>query len=263
MGTKEAPHERPMPYWCRDCQRYFSVRTGSSIGGSPLPLRKSVFAMFLYVSRPKGISSVQLAKDLGVRQKTAWFMLMRLRTAWDQAGIPQFKGPMETDETFVGGRERNKHAKKKLRAGRGAVGKAIVLGARDPHTGRVWANTIPSTKRKVLQRFIQDHAARGAVVYTDSSSSYRGIPFHHESVHQSRGEYVRGEAHTNGIESLWAIVKRSYMGTYHYMSQKHLDRHLDEFTGRNNTRGQATVNRMSGVVNGMDGRRLTYRELIK
>ena len=168
METKEAPHERPMPYWCRDCQRYFSVRTGSSIEVSALPLRKWVFAMFLYVSRPKGISSVQLAKDLGVRQKTAWFMLHRLRTAWSQAGIPPFQGPMETDETFIGGRERNKHAKKKLRAGRGAVGKAIVLGARDRRTGHVRAKQILSTKRKVLQRFVQDHAARGAVVYTDS-----------------------------------------------------------------------------------------------
>ena len=188
--THEASHAK-MRYRCTDCRSYFSAKTGTVLEGSRIPFRKWVFAIYLETTSLKGVSSMKLHRDLKVTQKTAWFMLHRLREAWAFEGDEPFSGPVEVDETYFGGREGNKHADKKQRLGRGGVGKSVVVGAKDRATNEVRAEVVDGTDAKTLQGFVADHAARGATVYTDDASAYKGMPFNHESVRHSTGEYVK------------------------------------------------------------------------
>ena len=261
--TKPVPNAKPMPYWCTSCRSYFSVRTGTTMEKSRLPLRKWAFAVYLYVTNLKGVSSMKLHRDLKITQKSAWFMLHRLREAWDESGLEQFIGPVEADETYIGGKRKNMpKAKRKTLTGRGAVGKTAVVGMKDRATNRVTARSMPATDKPTLQGFVAQHAAPGAKVYTDEASAYEGMPFDHEAVCHSAGEYVRGMAHTNGVESFWSMLKRGYHGTYHHMSAKHLDRYVNEFAGRHNVREADTADQMTGLVAAMTGKRLMYRDLI-
>ena len=259
-NTHECSHAK-MPYRCRSCRKYFSVKTGTVMANSPIPLLKWVYAIYLDTTSLKGVSSMKLHRDLGVTQKTAWYMQQRIRAAFAALGpTVRFDGPVEVDETYFGGRERNKHERDKLKAGRGPVGKTAVVGARDRDTNKVTARVVKSTDKATLQGFVAEHAAEGAPVYTDEARAYEGLP-NHAAVRHSVGEYVDGHVHTNGVESFWSMLKRAHKGTFHKISPKHLQRYVDEFAGRHNIRELDTIEQMAAVTGGLMGRFLPYRKL--
>ena len=252
---------KPQPFRCRDCRKHFSVKMGTVLHSSNIKLRKWAIAFYLYMTNLKGVSSMKLHRDLGIGQKAAWHMAHRIRETLTTTG-GKFAGPVEVDETFVGGIEKNKHANKKLRAGRGTVGKVAVVGMKDRETGRIASKVVDSTDAPTLQGFVRQHTEPDTKVYTDDASAYVGIPRPHEAVKHSVSEFVRGMAHTNGMESHWAALKRGYDGVYHHMSVKHLSRYVVEFEGRHNQRPLDTQDQMATMAANSAGKRLRYADLI-
>ncbi len=208
--TREASHAK-MPYWCTDCRSYFSVKVGTVMQASKLPLRKWAYAIYLHMTNLKGISSMKLHRDIGIGQDTAWHLLQRIRKAFEENDDNLFGGPVEVDETYV-----------------------------------------------------LDRAAFGATVYTDDSKAYSGLRYIYdlETVKHSAAEYVRGQAHTNGIESFWATLKRAHKGVYHKMSVKHLHRYVGDFAGRQGIRNLDTPEQMGRVADAMAGKLLPYGTLV-
>ena len=258
--TIRGKHPR-MPYRCRACRKFFSVKTNSVMHSSKIGYRKWALAIYILTTNIKGTSSMKLHRDLGIGQKAAWHMAQRVRETWAQHPVA-FAGPAEFDESWIGGKEGNKHASKRLNAGRGTVGKAAVVGAKDRRTNRIAATPVAATDARTLQGFVIDHTDADATVYTDEARAYDGLPRLRQAVKHSIGQYVDGQAHTNGIESFWALMKRGYQGTYHKLSEKHLARYVNEFAGRHNQRPLDTIDQMGAMVRGMDGKRLRYEDLI-
>ena len=267
--TREVPNGKPMPYWCTDCRGYFSVRTGTPIARSNVPLRKWAIAIYLCLTSLKSVSSMKLHRDIKVSQPTAWFMLHRIREAWAAENGPptlgDWKGPVEVDETYVGGKRKNMPAyKRKQLTGRGTVGKTAVAGAKDRASNQVHAKVVSMTDKATLRGLVMSTARRGAEVFTDEARAYQSLvlAFRHQAVKHSVGEYVRGQTHTNGIESFWSMLKRAHKGTFHKLSPKHLDRYVQEFAAKHNMRDSGTLAQMRHTVARLVGRNLLYRDLI-
>ena len=245
-----------MPHRCRKCRRFFSVRTGTIMEDSKLDYQQWALATYLLQHSKKGISSRALAEALGITQKSAWFLAHRIRTSWQIAPAP-LPGTVEADETYVGGRERNRHYDKK-----GTKPKLPVVGAKSRETGQVTATVMPAVTKPAIHAWVSRHVSAGARLFTDQAPVYRGAPVaEHRTVNHNRKQYVDGEVWTNGVESHWALMKRGYHGTYHWWSAKHMQRYVNEFAGRYNLRGRAPWDQLTALVQGMVGQRLTYREL--
>ena len=266
LSVSECKDHRPMAYRCRDCRQHFSVRTGSVLGESRLPLRKWLMAIYMMTTARKGIPSTQVARELGITQKSAWFLCQRIRETWlGMAGSnPGDAGPLsgevEADETFVGGKQKNKHAHKKA-VGRGTVGK-IPVGGVMQRGGHVVARPVDGNGTKTIQDFVRANVADGATLYTDEHSAYIGMPEHKpRSVKHSAKPYVDGMSYTTGIESFWALLKRGHYGIYHYMSVKHLDRYVGEFANRHNTASLSTLEFMGLTAEMIVGRHISYKAL--
>jgi transposase-like protein len=254
---------------CRACRKEFSVKKGTIFEDSAIPLSKWLPAIWLYSAGKKGRSSHQLARDLGVTQKTAWFMGHRIRLAMEAESFNRpLAGEVEVDETFVGGKEGNKHIDRRNGPlGRGgpwgpAAGKTAVMGLLERH-GEVRATAVPSRKKRTLQAEIRANVALGSTVYSDALRSYDGLEseYVHEVIDHSE-KYVEGHIHTNGIENFWSLFKRVIYGTHHSVEPVHLDRYLAENVMRFNTRRQGDDVRFANTAARVIGRRITYRQLI-
>ena len=277
QGTPICPHcggienivadKRERHYRHKDCRKRFTATTGTCMHATKRPLQDWLYTIYSVVTARKGVSAMQLSKELGVQYRTAWHMLHRVREACSRGDF-KLSNVVEVDETYIGGKESNKHASKKLNAGRGAVGKAAVAGARE-RGGKVTAKPVERVNAATLIPFVEDRVEQGATVYTDDASAYSALPtilnqYAHETVAHGSGEYVRGDAHTNGIESVWAVLKRSITGTWHHVSPKHLERYVNEAAFRLNEANCEvdTLDRMRDFAAGIHGKRLRYVDLV-
>ena len=263
VETSEASATSGLPYYCSGCHKPFSVKIGTALERSRVPLRKWAIAIYFEMVSLKGVSSMRLHRDLKVTQKTAWFMQQRIREAWAGKGEAMMAGPVEVDETYVGGKMKNMHGDKRREArNKPDYGKTIVAGAKDRATGAVRAQVIEAADKETLTAFVGAHAAPDAAIYTDEARAYSGLP-NRETVNHSAGEYVTEDGvSTNGIEALWAVIKRAQNGVYHKLSPKHLHRYVAGFAAKHNIRDADTLDQMASVVAGMVGKRLMYRDLI-
>ena len=250
--VRKPPPSKPGHHWCKACRKHFTVTMGTFMHSTKADLQHWIYAIYSVLTARKGVSALQFSKELGVQYKTAWHMLHRVREACGR-GEFTLSEVVGADETHIGGKEGNKHEAKKLKQ-RG---------------GKVTAKPVERVDAATLVGFIEESVKPGSTVYTDESSAYAPLPnafnqFAHDTVTHSRGEYVRGDVHTNSIESVWAVLKRSIHGTWHHVSPKHLGRYVNEAAFRLNEGNCEvdTLDRMEALVRQMGGSRLSYRALV-
>lgn len=250
-------------YKCKACRQKFTVNIGTIFEDTKIGLRKWFIAIYIFTSHKKGISSCQLAKDLGITQKSAWHMLHRIRHAFGMAEPEMLTDEVEADETYVGGKAKNMHKRKREKKiqGRGASGKTAVLGLVE-RNGRVYAKPVKNTDAETLQTIIKERVEQGSLVFTDEFPAYRGLDgdYGHSTINHSAGNYVDGIIHTNTIEGYWSLLKRGIFGIYHQVSSKHLHRYCAEFDYRYNSRKSGEVARFDSALKFSDGR-LMYKVL--
>ena len=266
---KECKHDHVFKYTdgkrykCAKCQRQFSVKVGTIFEDSKITLQKWFAAIYLITSHKKGISSLQLHRDLGVTQKTAWFMLHRVRHTLLVSPSEKLTGIIEADETFIGGKEANKHKSKQTAntQGRSSKTKTPVLGIIE-RGGQLRAIKILNTKGYSIRPFIVNNVEFGSTVHTDEWWGYRGLAriFKHQYINHGQGEYAKDGVHTNSIEGFWSLLKRGVVGIYHSMSDKHLQKYIDEFVFRYNTRGMSESYRFDSMLNNINTH-VTYKQL--
>jgi len=249
---------------CKGCKKQFSVKVGTIFEDSPLPLDKWLAAIWLIANAKNGISSYEIHRSLGITQKSAWFMLHRVRVAMESGSFEKMKGEVESDETYIGGKARNMHKGKRKAKGTGGAGKSIVQGLLERHSGpsRVKAKVVKNAKRGTVQAEIRDHVVPGSEVFTDSLASYEGLDpdYAHDAINHAEA-YVRGKVHTNGLENFWSLLKRMIRGTYVSIAPFHLQKYLDEESFRFNERLRNDGGRFLHVLSGIVGRRLTWKKL--
>lgn len=250
-------------YKCKECHKKFTVKVGTVFENSKIKLTLWFAAIYLATAHKKGISSLQLHRDLGVTQKTAWFMLHRIREMLREKKPEILSGVVQADETFVGGKNKNRHADKKIEnsQGRSVEDKTPVLGMLSK--GKVNTTVIPDTKAETLKPIIESMVKKGAIIVTDEWVSYTGLAkdYRHKVIKHKDGQFVHHGFHTNSIEGFWSLLKRGIFGIYHYVSPQHLHRYCDEFSYRYNTRHISDVERFTASLGRVDGE-LSYKQLI-
>jgi transposase-like protein len=281
-GHKEHYYLKTQKRWkCKECYKQFTVKLGTIFEDSPISLDKWLVALWMLVNCRNGVSSYEIARDIGITQKSAWFVLHRLRLALHRGSLAKFGGEggeVEADEAFIGGKAKNMHNKRRmaLKAAREScvhgdtrlIGKAAVMGVLDREQREVRATVVPMINRETLQTAILDHVAPGSKVYTDEAALYRALPkdYIHGFVNHME-KYVNGRVHTNGMENFWSLLKRGLSGTYVAVEPFHLFRYLDEQMFRYNNRKDRNGNKLSDAdrfqlaLSQISGKRLTFKEV--
>jgi transposase-like protein len=262
---------RPV-YKCRECKKQFSVKVGTIFEDSPLGLDKWLPALWMIANCKNGVSSYEIGRALGVTQKTAWFMLHRIRLAMQSKSFVALDGEVEIDETWIGGKARNMHVAKRrgrLRGGRGVAGKTVVLGLLERHGldkkkgSKIRAKVITRRTKQAMHMHVTNEVKPGAAIFTDEFGGYKGLEeFYKHNVINHAECYAKGNIHTNSVENFWSLLKRGIRGTYVSVEPFHLFRYLDEQVFRFNNRKEDDKTRFAELLGSVLGRRLTYKSLI-